>query len=167
MKKIWLAVISAVTLSLVAGVASADNLKIGVIDVQQIMQKSSQFAAINAQLTKQFKPRQDKLAAMQKDLQSEVDELNKNSTTMNADERNKLQDKVIADRGNLETASLSFRRDLATQQNQDLQTFMNKLTGVVASIAKSGGYDMILQRNGVPYVNEKFDVTSQVLQQLR
>lgn len=162
MKKLLLPVVSACAMLLVATTASADT-KIGVIDVQQIMQKSAQMAAINAQLTKQFKPRQDKIAALQQSLQNESDQLNRNGATMTVDARNALQDKIIADKANLEAMSVSFRRDLATAQNQDLQTFMNKLSAVVNGIAKAGNYDLILQRAGVPFANPSLDITSQAL----
>jgi Skp family chaperone for outer membrane proteins len=47
-----------------------------------------------------------------------------------------------------------------------LQGFMNKLSAVVNSIAKSGNYDLILQRSGVPYAKDNMDITAQVLKQL-
>jgi outer membrane protein len=159
-------VISVLALGLVACTVNADGLKIGVIDVQQIMQKSPQIIAINAQLNKQFKPRQDKLAAAAKELQSETDQLNRGRATMSADDRNKLQNKIIIDRANLDTSGLNFKNDLAAAQNQALQSFMSKLAGVVDGLAKSGKYDLILQRNGLPYVNSNLDLTSQVLKGL-
>lgn len=163
MRKILLATCAAVALSLVAITASADNLKIGVIDLQLILQKSPQIATINAQLNKQFKPRQDKIQAAQKALQDESDNLNRNSATMSVTDRNQLQDKIISDKANLEGMAVAFRRDLAAAQNQDMQGFMNQLSTVVNSIAKANKYDLVLQRAGVPYVNSSLDITSQVL----
>jgi outer membrane protein len=163
--KLLLSFVTAVCLLLVTTLASADS-KIAVIDVQQILQKSPQMAAINDQLTKQFKPRQDKLAAAQKALQDESDNLNRNAATMNVNDRNKLQDKILADKANFEASAVAFRRDLADAQNRDLQGFMNKLSAVVNSIAKSGNYDLILQRSGVPYAKDNMDITAQVLKQL-
>lgn len=164
--KLLLSITTAIALLFVTTFASADNLKVAVLDVQQILQKSSKMAAINDQLTKQFKPRQDKLAAAQKVLQDESDDLNKNAATMNANDRNKLQDKIIADKANFEGMAVSFRRDLAAAQNQDLQGFMAKLTGVVNGIAKSDNYDLILQRSGVPFAKDSLDITNQVLKAL-
>src|SRR5690242_2847057 len=116
-----LSFISAVTLLSAVSVANADNYKIGVIDVEQIMQKSPQIAAINAQLTRQFKPRQDKLVADQKNLQDEIDKFNRNSAVMSVGDRDKLQDQINADKGNVQTMAIAFQRDLNAAQTQAMQ----------------------------------------------
>ena len=43
----------------------ADPAKIGVVDLQKIMQTSSQMKEIQQKLEKEFKPRRDKLVAME------------------------------------------------------------------------------------------------------
>jgi outer membrane protein len=168
MRKLLLSVITAASLFASAAIAApaTTNLKLGVIDVQQILQKSPQIAAINNQLTKEFKPRQDKIVAAQKDLQAEADKLNKNGSTMSDADRNKLQDQIIADKANVQGMAISFQRDLQQAQNKAMQDFMNQLTGVVNDVAKKNGYDLILQRAGVPYANNNLDITAQVLQEL-
>lgn len=173
MRKLLLSVFTAAALitsgasfAATAPAPAGTTLKIGVIDVQVILQKSPQIAAINSQLTKQFKPRQDKIVAAQKDLQAEVDKLNKNANVMSDADRNKLQDQVIADKANVQGMAISFQRDLQQAQSKAMQDFMNQLTAVVNDVAKKDGYDLILQRAGVPYANNSLDVTQQVLQAL-
>ena len=171
MRKLLLSIITAATF-LTAGSALAEpaagaNLKIGVIDVQQILQKSPQISVINSQLTKDFKPRQDKIVAAQKDLQAEVDKLNKNANVMSDADRNKLQDQINADKANVQGMAISLQRDLQQAQNKAMQDFMNQLTAVVNDVAKKGNYDLILQRAGVPYANNNLDVTALVLSQLQ
>lgn len=166
MKKLLLPVITAISLSVSSACAFADNIRIGVIDSQQILQKSSQIAAIYEKLTKQFKPRQDKIVAAQKSVQDEINKLNKDGAVMKADERNKLQDKINVDKANVQNMGLAFQRDVATAQNEAMQGFMNQLTNVVKEIAKNNNYDIILQRAGVPFVKESMDVTAQVIDKL-
>lgn len=167
MKKWLLLFVSALGLLLVVSTASADNLKIGVLDVEQIIQKSPQIASINGQLTKQFKPRQEKLIEVQKNLQAEMEKFNRNSAVMSVAERDKLQDQINADKGNAQTMAIAFQRDLNTAQAQAMQSFMGELSGVVATVAKNGKYDLILQRGGVPYASPTLDVTSLVLDELK
>lgn len=166
MKKVILASAFAASLVLASSSAVADPVKIGVIDLQQIMQKSSQIAAINNQLTKDFKPRQEKIVTAQKDLQTETDQLTRNSATMTETDRNKLQDKLIADRSNVQAQMLTFQRDLNAAQNQAMQKFMTQLNDVVSKVAANGGFDLVLQKAGVPFVKTSLDVTNQVLEQL-
>lgn len=170
MKKTLLSVVSAAALFLVSGSAvaadAASGLKIGVVDMQQILQKSTQIKTINDQLTRQFKPRQDKIIAQQKSLQDEINKLNKDGSVMNATDRNKLQDKVIKERADLQGVAVAFQRDVTAAQQQAMQGFMTKFTSVVTNVAKSGNYDLIMQRAGVPYVKDSLDVTSQVLAEI-
>jgi len=166
MKRTLAAVICGASLFLAAGNVAADPLKIGVIDLQQIMQKSNQIAALNDQLTKEFKPRQDKIISAQKDLQAETDQANRNGATMTESDRNKLQDKIIADRSNVQGMMLSFQRDVTTAQNEAMQKFMAQLNTAVSSVAAANSFDLVLQRSGVPYVKSDLDITSKVLDEL-
>lgn len=171
MRKNLLSIFTAVALILVGVNASAattttTNLRVGVIDLQQIIQKAPQVANINADLNKTFKPRQDKILAAQKDLQAESDSLERNSSTMSVSDRNKLQDKVMSDRASLQEMVVSFQRDLNTAQTQGMQSFMSQLNNVINSIAKIGNYNLILQRAAAPYVDSSMDITPQVLQAL-
>lgn len=166
MKKMLLAA-SVLLVSLGIGNAYADPaLRVGVIDLQQIMQKSSQIAAMNSSLTKEFKPRQDKILATQKQYQDETDQLNRNSATMAEADRNKLQDRIFADRANLQGMMMSFQRDVETARTQAQQKFMDQLNTVVNNVAKAKSFDLILQRAAAPYVKSDLDLTNEVLDQL-
>lgn len=176
MKKTLLSLLSATTLFCVVGNASADsttigtsnasNLKIAVVDMQQVLQKSTQIKTINDQLTKQFKPRQDKIIAEQKALQDEANKLNKDGSVMSADSRGKLQDKIIKERADLQGVAVAFQRDVSAAQNQAMQTFMTKFNSVVATVAKNNNFDLVLQRAGVPYVKDNLDITKQIIDEL-
>lgn len=173
MKKAILAVVTSGLLLLTSNAFAADApapasapIKIGVIDLQQIMKNSTQIVAVNAQLTKEFQPRQQKIIDAQKAFQAESDQLSRNSTTMTDADRSKLQDQIITDRSNVQGMMLSFQRDVNAAQNEALQKFMAQLNTVVSTVAKAGGFDLVLQRAGVPYVNTNLDITKQVLDQL-
>lgn len=150
-----------------AALAADAGMQIGVIDLQKIMQKSSQVAAINAQLEKEFKPRQQKLIGAQKNLQAEMDKLNKDAAVLSNADRIKLQDKVAADRADFQKMADSFQQDLTAAQNQAMQKFMQKVITAVNSVAASQKYDMILLKAAVPYLNPKYDTTDAVISQIK
>lgn len=170
MRKLFKMIIPALFVLVASTAAFADNansgIKVGVINVQSIMQKSPMVAQLNKQLQAQFQPRQDQLVKAQNDLQAEVDKLNKNGAVMSNADRSALQDKIIADRANLQGLSQSFQQDLNSAQSQAMQQFMGKLQAAVNTVAANGKYDLILQRSGTPYVSNALDVTDQVLAQL-
>lgn len=163
MKKAILTALTGGALLLAATCASASDIKVGVVDLQQVMQKSTQITTINNQLTKQFQPRQEKILAAQKSLQAEIDQLNRNGSTMTETERNKLQDQIVSDRANVQGMMLSFQRDVNSAQNDAMKKFMAQLNTIVSNIAKSGNFDLVLQRAGIPFAKNDLDITSQVV----
>ena len=174
MKKIILPIIASVGILLgsinahaanTAGTAS-NGIKVGIIDMPIIMQKSTQIIAINEQLSKDFKPRQEKLVAAQKSLQDEANKLNKDAAVMSAADKTKAQEKFNKDRTDLQNNMLSFQRDVAAAQNKAMEGFMKQLNSAVSNVAKANNFDLILQRAGVPYFKETMDVTQQVVTEL-
>lgn len=175
MKKIILSAIASVGILLgsvnayaMANTAApaSNGAKVGIIDMQLIMQKSTQISAINEQLTKDFKPRQDKLMATQKSLQDEVNKLNKDAAVMSAADKAKAQEKFNKDKVDLQNSMLSFQRDVAAAQNKAMEGFMRQLNNAVSNVAKTNNFDLILQRAGVPFFKETMDVTQQVTTEL-
>jgi outer membrane protein len=164
MKKL-LSVAVAGMLTVMAGSAYADNLKVGVVDMNQILQKSPLMISLNDDLNKKFKSRQDEINNAQKQLQDEAYQLN-SSTTMTTDDRSKLQSKIINDKANVDVMNTQFQRDLAIAKDQASQKFMTKLADVINKVAKDGKYDIIEQRTNLLYINSGLDITQDVLRQV-
>lgn len=166
MKK-WISIVTtALAFILMGSSAYADNIKIGVVDMNQILQKSPLMISINNNLTKKFKPRQDELNNAKKNLQDEIDQLNLNGATMTTDARNKIQNQIIADKANVAVLAANLDRDVTIAKNQDVQTFMAKLSQVINKIAQDGHYDLIEQSTNMAFVGKNVDITQQILQQM-
>jgi outer membrane protein len=161
----WLSIITAGVLTLMVGSAYADTLKIGVVDMNQILQKSPLMISLNDGLNKQFKPRQEEINNASKSLQEEMYNLN-SATNMSADDRSKLQNKIITDKANVDVMTTTFQKDLAIAKDQASQKFMTKLADVINKVAKDGRYDLIEQRTNLLYLNTSLDITPQILQQV-
>jgi outer membrane protein len=147
--------------------ASVTAMKIGVVDVRQVLQKIPQMTEVNSQLEKQFKPRQDKIVEAQKSLKESEDKLNKEGAVMGDTQRSALQDKIIAERANTQAMISTFQQDLSNAQNRSMQKLLAQIAGVVNKIAKDDKYDLILQGENVPYVSDKLNVTERVIQEMK
>src|SRR3990167_8299665 len=90
--------------------AAETNLKIGVIDGEQILRVAPQVAEINKSLEKQFRPEHDKLVKDQQTVQAQIEKLNRDGATMTEKERSVLQDKIIAERTRLRSKEESFQQ---------------------------------------------------------
>jgi outer membrane protein len=143
--------------------AAASDIKVGVVDMQQILQQSPQANALNKQLQNQFQPRQQKLIAAQKNLQSEMDKFNKEGPTMNNADRTKLQNQIMSDRTSFQGMVQSYQQDLSAAQTTAMQKFTSDVQDAVGTVAKQGNYTIIMQRAAAPYADPSLDVTKQVL----
>jgi outer membrane protein len=164
MKKLLLSLLPVVGLFLFGSSAMAADLKIGVVDVRLVLQKSPQMAVSNSELQREFKPRETEVIDAQKTLQADAEKLNRNAASMSQDDRNKAQEKLLEERTKLQTLASSFQKDLANAQNQAMQKLLTKVGNIVSGIAKENKYDIVLQRDSVPYAKPDMDITNQVIQ---
>lgn len=157
------ALLLSASFSAFAADAPAASPKIGIFDMQQMMQTSPLVEELNKKLQDQFKPRQDKINAAQKSLGDEINKLNDTGSKMTNDERNKLKDKVIADRTAYENMAKAYQQDLSKAQNDSMQKLMTQLTSAVSKVAQANGYSLVVQKGAVLYSLPQYDVTKQVL----
>lgn len=153
-------------MGLVAGVAWAD-LKVGVIDLRQVLQKTPRMEAINKQLTDEFKPREEQIKSLQDKLQKNVEKLERDQAVLSEKEREKLQDKIMADRRELQRRSVAFQEEAAVAQNKAMQELINDIQKIVNQIAKDKGLDLVFQSDGIPYYKSELDITDSVIEKLK
>lgn len=149
-----------------AGAVHAAPLKIGVIDMQKVMRSSTQVKAINKKLEQQFKPRQTKILALQKKLKADMEKIERDSAIMSNTDKVALQTKAMQEKRDLNRMGQDYQQDVSVAQNQMMQKFFKKLHGKISVLAKKEGYDLVLQKNAIPYSNPSIDITDVVLKKL-
>lgn len=167
MNKVCLLSIMTLMAGLLILPAHADQLKLGVVDMQVILQKAPQISKINEALTRQFKGRQDSIVKAQGDLQKEAEDLKKNAAVMQADKRSNLENKLMIDRNKVNSMIAAFQKDLSKQQSESLHSFSQQLDGVVSKVAEQSGYDLVIQKGTTLYAKNNLDITQQVLDALK
>src|SRR3990167_10952535 len=94
------------TMCVVAGLIScnaiADSNKIGVVDLQKIMQTAPQMKSIQAKLEKEFKPRRDKLVSMEETLKKDMEHFKRDSAVMNDQQKKDLEKKIVTEQQTFE-----------------------------------------------------------------
>ena len=159
--------LTVVAVGLLASNVYADSLKVGVVNLDQVVQQSALSASLNSKLSADFKPRQDELNAAQKRLQDDADQLNYNGYKLTADERLKLQTTINTDKRQFDMLNTSLQTDLAAAQAKYSQALMAKLKLAINKIAQDGKYDIIQTNANMLYLNGSIDVTKAVIDQLK
>ena len=75
--------------------AFSDGTKIGVVDLQKIMQTSTQMKGIQEKLEKEFKPRRDKLVAMEEGLKKDMEKFKRDTAIMSQTQRKDLEKQIV------------------------------------------------------------------------
>lgn len=176
MKQTTLSLLSGLALLVASSVVSAADappaktdtssmpVKIGVVDMRQVLQKSPQMVALSNELEKQFKPREAKITAAQTALQADVDKLNKNGSVMSDADKNQLQDKIVTQKATIQTLVGTFQQDLNNAQNQGMQKILEQVAAIVDKISKADGYTVVLPKDVALYFRADQDITDRVSQ---
>jgi outer membrane protein len=152
--------------SLIAGlVLSALTLpaqsKVVIIDGQKAMMDTAEMKKAMDQWDAKFKPRQDAMAALQKEIQA----LQQQLTTM----AGKLQPQAEQEMTfSLQQKQKEFQRmgeDLQADSDRErtdiLGTAAPKMQAIVEQLAASGGYDIILDISNTVYFKPALDITAE------
>lgn len=151
---------------MLASPAFATSTKVAVVDVQKLMSVSKAAVSIQKQI-------EDKRQSYQKEFAKHEDELRKTEKSlaearnvMSADEFNKKREGF--ENSLLETRKLvqKRRRSLETAAADSLGQLRNKIVAIVANIADSGEYDLVINRQNIILVDKSMDITEQVLAEL-
>lgn len=147
-------------------VAHADGSKIGVVDLQKIMQTSSQMKAIQEKLEKEFKPRRDKLIAMEESLKKDMETFKRDTAVMSQTQRKDLEKKIVGEQQQFERDGQQYQQELSTAHNDAMEDFYNKIRAAISKVAESEKYDIVFQKDAAPFSVEKLDITAKVMQEI-
>ncbi len=147
--------------------APVATVAVGVIDLTQVLQHSTQAKAAGDQLKKQFKPRQQKILDAQKVLQEDQDKLKRDASVISAADAQALQTKISAEGRDLQQMQDNYMQDLRAAQSQAMQQVLSQIDKIVQKIATQNHYDLVLQKNSVAYSSPRVDVTQQVIDAMK
>ena len=147
--------------------AAADAVKVGIVNIDMVLQQSPLALSYNEKISNEFKPRQESLNEAQKKLQASLDKLMYNGFQMSTDERNKLRSAIGDQKREFDTMNASMQQDLQAMQNKYTQELLSKLGNVINKIAKNGKYDYIQTNANILYLDSAVDITSQVIKEMK
>ena len=126
--------------------AVADETKIGVVDLQKIMQTATQMKTIQENLEKEFKPRRDKLVAMEDGLKKDMETFKRDGAVLSQSQKKDLEKKIVTTQQLFEREGQQYQQELSTAHNEAMEAFYNKIRAAIAKVAQSDKYDIVLQK---------------------
>ena len=171
MKKVAIVAISALALACGSGfaakAASSSNLRIGVVNVQEVVQKAPEAKQMNDALEKVFKPRQETLATLNKKVIAEHNNLSRNSSVMSANKREKLQSQLLANQTKLRQMAQAYQGELLQARAKDMHKLFNHIKSAVVKVAKQDRLNLVIESHSIAYVKPSLDITKQVVKVIK
>jgi outer membrane protein len=157
------ALAAASTLGLTEGLAAAEG-KIAVVDVQHAVMQTEDGIRAQATLKKLFDKRQQELDARQTELGRAREDIEKQSRVLSRQALEKRMEDWQRRMVELQTVFVENNKELQKKQGELTGPIIKKMVGIIARLAKKSGYELILDKQAVPYVRTDLDLTEQIVQ---
>jgi len=165
-KRSVIAFVSFAVLAGFAQLASAQAPKIGVVNVQRLVQESPQWRALQQSMDAEFGPQQREIVSLGQTLKAREDKLTKDRSTMTAAQvtaaERELRDGYIDLQAKQDKAEDRFN----ARRNEEMAKLQGAVLEEVQKYARANSFDLILA-DGVLFASNSLDVTAPVLQALQ
>ena len=148
-----------------ASLSAYADLKVGIVQVDKILQEAPQTIESNKKLEKEFSSRTDKLKADVKSLKEKESSYSKDALTMKESERDSKEKSLSQLRVDVQRKERELREDINIRRNEELSGLQEQINKAVTSVAKAEGFDLVLY-NSVAFASEKIDITDKILKSL-
>ncbi len=139
------------------GTASA-QIKLGVINTQKALLETDEIKKAQAEMEAKFKPRQDQMVKLQKDLgdiqaQLSSGKLNELGTTELTAEGQRKQRELQRDQQDLQ-------EDVERERNEIIQRAGTRMQEVVKKVADEKGLDVVVDSASTVFFKSSFEITA-------
>ncbi|HEY6562532.1 MAG TPA: OmpH family outer membrane protein [Polyangiaceae bacterium] len=143
--------------------AALAQSKLGVVDTQRAIMETEDGLRAQATLKKVFDNRQRELDKKQDDLQKEREDIEKQKDVLSKGALAKRVEKWQREMVQLQTVFVEYNKELQKKQNELTQPVFQKAMGIIRRLATQEGYDIIVDKQAVPYVRSDLDLTDKII----
>lgn len=166
MKK-WL-VAAGLGIALVTSASVQAASDIAVVNMGSLFQQVAQNSGVSNTLENEFKGRASELQSLENNLQTKMQRLQRDGSTMKAAERSKLESQVMSERETFASKAQAFEQDRSRRSNEERGKLVTRIQAAVKKVAEDKRYDVVLDASTVAYTGKNVtDITSDVLKQVK
>ncbi len=143
--------------------ADAQQLRIGYVDMKEVLDNAPQVIAGRAKLDQEFRSRND--AIEMDELRGDALEMRLQQGDMAADSRLQMERDLRELRRNVIRRKEDMRDELSFRRTEEVQQLEGQINIAVQEIARRHGFDLIIS-SPVIYANPDLDITDLILEQL-
>jgi len=145
-----------------AGFASAQT-KVAVINLQRAVFESAEIKKADAQMQATFKPRQDKIETLNKEIAAIAQQLQAANGKLSPAAEADLQTQGQRKQRDLQRLNDDLQADATAYRNDVLSKSSDKMQAVVKKIAEEKGLDLVVDVSTALYFKEAMDITKDAI----
>jgi outer membrane protein len=151
---------------LVGGTASAQKLRIGVVNMERAVRETNEGKRAEATLMKKKKRLEAELNRKMKEFTAEEDKLRKAWSILKEGEKQKRAAASKKKFEALQKRYLEAERELMQEKTRAMMKISNKINKVIQRLAKRRKYDYIFNNAAVMWAPRHTDMTNEVIREL-
>ena len=144
-----------------AAAVSAQELKIGFVNLDRVLRDAAMAKAAQAKLEGEFTKREKELLDGENRLKAASDRFEREAGSQSESERLRRQRELVDQDRELQRKRREFQEDLNQRKNEELATVLEKANRVVKQIFDQDKYDLIVQE--AVFAGPRVDITDKVI----
>jgi len=150
---------------LMGSTASAQALKVGVVDFTRAINETNEGKAAQSRLDSMVAGKKAELEQMEASLQALAQEYQAKAPTLSAEARQGYEQRLYQGQGELQQSAAMNEQAMQAQYVQVMDTVFNSLKAHAEAIGKAEGYTVILEssQGGVLFAKDGIDLTDRVI----
>ncbi len=135
--------------------------KVAVINLQKAVFDSAEIKKADAEMQAKFKPRQDAIEQLQREIAALTQQLQNSQGKLSAQAETDLTADGQQKQRNLQRMQDDLQADATSYRNDVLAKSTQKMAEVVKKIAEEKGYDMVVDSTTTLYFKPVMDITAE------
>ena len=151
---------------LFAAPLAAAELKIAVLDTQRALVSTEEAQALLEQAQSELQKEEADFNALAEEIRALQEQLEKDGEIMSPSEQRRIAKEVEDKQLDYQYMGNKLQKQLNDKRQELLQVMAPKLNAVLEDLIALEGYDLIMERANLRYVNPKHDITRRVTEKL-
>lgn len=152
--------ISVICMALALGIGSAwGQVKVGIIDTQKAMLDTAELKVAQKVMEAKFKPRQDRMELLQKEIAGVQQQLQSLQGKLNAQGEADLVATGQRKQKEFERLRQDLQEDVDRERQDILSQSSDRMKAVITKLAEEKGLDIVMDATNAIYVKPTLDIT--------
>jgi len=137
--------------------------RVAVIDLQRAVLETEDGLRVQSSLRKYFDRRQSELNSRQDELARKKDDIERQGKVLSREALQRAMEDWQHQMADLQTLYGDYDRELQKRRGDATAPIYQRVAGIVRKVAKRDGFDLVLERQAVPYARADLELTDRII----